>query len=199
MIIITSSVSLLVLIIIIIAIVLIITHGRLRKRIDHYIPLLVDGCKQVFIINSPQSNEEDLCLVRRLCHKLADHSIEAVNFEYSTFDRQHGPGHSGIYQWTENNFTKCDMILFVCNKNFYNAWNNGDTDHNSLISASKLLLQGHLSNSEDLSQFGIILLRQSDDQYIPSLYLRSLQKFLVFQNDQCVVDNLLDRIHQYEN
>lgn len=192
--------------VIVMVIILIILHARLHKRAtDHYIPLVVDGndscpARRVFIINSPQSNEEDLCLVRRLCHSLADQSVKPINHQYSTFDRQHGPGQSGMYHWAENNFTECDMTLFVCNNSFLDAWNNGDTDHCSLISASKLLLQGYLSNSDDMSRFGILLLRQSDDQYIPSLYLRSLQKFVVFENDQCVIEDLLDHIYYpYKN
>ena len=194
-----SSIVILVLVIVIV-IVIIITFSRLHKATtDRYLPLVVNGdnyaVRRVFIINAPQSNDEDLCLVRRLCHNLADNSVKPVNYEYSTFDRQHGSGQSGIYQWAENNFTECDMTLFVCNKSFYDAWNNVNTDQNSLISASKLLLQRHLSmNLEDVSRFGVILLRQCDDQYIPSLYLRNLQKFVVFQNDQCMIEALLNQM-----
>lgn len=183
---------------IVIVIILLVIHARSHKAPDHYMSLTADGdsfaARQVFIINSPQSSEEDLCLVRNLCHSLAGNSVKPINYEYFTFDRQHGPGQSGIYQWAENNFIECDMTLFVCNKSFYDAWNNGDTDQNSLVSASKLLLQGHLSQSESVSQFGVILLRQSDDRYIPSLYLRSLQKFVVFQNNQCKIEALLEQM-----
>lgn len=187
----------LVTVVVVIVTILIITHTRLRKgAADRYMSLLLDGddyaTRRVFVINAPQSSEEDLCLVRQLCHKLADNSVKPVNYEYSTFDRQHGPGKTGIYQWAENNFTECNMTLFVCNKSFCDAWN---SDQNSLISASKRLLQGHMSHSEDVSQFGVILLRRCDEQYIPSLYLRSLQKFVVFQDDRCVIESLLDQMH----
>ena len=202
LIIIISSVIILVLVVVVI---ILLTFVRSYKtKVDQYLSLVVDGdncaVRRVFIINAPQSNDEDLCLVRRLCHNLADNSVKPVNYEYSTFDRQHGPGQSGIHQWAENNFTECDMTLFVCNKSFQDAWNNRNTDQNSLISASKLLLQGHFSSSQDVSRFGVILLRRSDDQYIPSLYLKSFQKFVVFQNDQCVIEALLDQMYSdYEN
>ena len=202
LIIIGSSVSILVLAVVVMIIIGIIAFARLHKATaNRYLPIVVNGnnyaLRRVFIINAPQSNDEDLCLVRRLCHKLADNSVKPINHEYSTFDRQHGPGQSGIYQWAEKNFTECDMTLFVCNKSFCDAWNNVNTtsDQSSLISASKLLLQGQLSlNSDDVSRFGVILLRQCDDQYIPSFYLRSLQKFVVFQNNQCEIEALLDQM-----
>ena len=200
LIIIISSLSILASLIVVIAIIIIITHTQLRRAAANpYISLVVDGdgyaTQRVFVINSPQSSEDDLLLVRRLCHKLADNSVKPVNYEYLEFDRQHGPGQSGIYQWAENNFTECNMVLFVCNKNFHDAWNNGDTNQNSLISACKFLLQGHLSSnhSEDVSKFGIVLLRQTDDQYVPRL-LRSLQKFVIFQDGQCVIESLLNQI-----
>ena len=200
LIIVVSSLSLLVSLTVVIVLILIVTHTQLRRgAVNRYISLVVDGdgyaAQRVFVINSPQSSEEDLCLVRKLCHKLADNSVRPVNYEYSAFDRQHGPGQSGIYPWAEKHFTECNMILFVCNQSFYDAWNNGDTDQNSLISASKFLLQGHLSSNhgEDVSRFGIVLLRESDDQYIPRVCL-SLQRFDVFQDGQCVIDSLLNQI-----
>ena len=203
-IIVVLSITILLLMVVAIIIIITISHIRRLNKADHYIPLVVDGNhgngRQVFIINSPQSDEEDLYLIRKLCYTLADHSIKPVNYEYSSFDRQHGPGHSGIYQWAESNFTECDMILFVCNKSFCDAWSNGDTDHNSLISATKLLLQGYLSNRDaDMSLFGIILLRQADDQYVPSLYLKGVQKFVVYRNDECLIEDLLNHMHQCEN
>ena len=200
LIIVISSLSILLSLMVAIVIILIVTHTQLRRAaVNRYIPLVVDGdgyaAQRVFVINFPQSSEEDLCLVRKLCHKLAENSIKPVNYEYSAYDRQHGPGQSGIFQWAENNFTECNMILFVCNKSFYEAWNNGDTDQNSLISASKFLLQGHLSSnhSKDVSRFGIVLLRKAEEQYVP-LCLRSLQQFDVFQDGQCVIESLLNQI-----
>ena len=87
------------------------------------------------------------------------------------------------------------MILFVCNQSFYDAWK-ADTDQNSLISASKFLLQGHLSSNhgEDVSRFGVVLLRESDDQYVPRACL-SLQRFDLFQDGQCVIESLLNQIN----
>ena len=139
------------------------------------------------IINSPQSDDDDddLCLVRKLCHNLANHSIKPITYEYCITDRRQGPGHYGIYQWTEDNFVNSDMILlFVCNKSLHDVWNSvGDTEHSSFVSTCKLLLQGYLSSSEDLSRFGVILLRDSDVCYIPSLYLRNFKTFTLCIED----------------
>jgi len=161
------------------------THATVR-----YIPLVN---RQVFIIDSPQSDDDDRYLVRKLCHNLANHCITPIMYEYYVNDRRHGPGHFGIFPWTEDQFVNSDMVLFVCNKSFSDVWNNGDTDHSSFVSACKLSLQGYLSTNNDLARFGVILLRQSDACYIPTLYLKNFKTFTVFQDDdQCNIEALLD-------
>ncbi|XP_065887913.1 uncharacterized protein [Dysidea avara] len=175
---------------VVMTVTLLCVHYRKTHTTVQYIPLV---SRQVLIINSPQSDDDDLCLMRKLCHNLADHSIKPITYEYYITDRRKGPGHSGIYQWAEDNFLNSDMILFVCNKSLHDVWNSGDTEQSSFVSACKLLLQGYLSSSEDLSRFGIILLRESDACYIPSLYLRNFKTFTVFQNGgQCSVEDLVD-------
>ena len=192
-----SAAGSILLLVIVVVVVVITRYVRLHKA-NPYTPLAVHidsfAVKQVFIINALQSNDKDLLLIRRLCHSLAKNSVKPMIYEYFSFDRHHGPGHSGVCQWAENNFTKCDMTLFVCNRSFHEAWT-GSTDQDSLVSATKALLEGHVSNGGDMSQFGVILLRQHDQEYIPSLYLKGLQKFVVFRDNQCVVEALLNHIY----
>ena len=149
---------------------------------------------KVFIINSSQSTDEDLRLVRHLCHNLGEHEIEPITYEYSMCEC--GPEQSGIYHWMEHNFTKCDMTLFVCNKCFYDAWNNNVSEQDAIISASKQLLQGHLTSSDNISKLAVVLLREHDRQYIPSLYLNNLTTFTVFSDGQCDDENLVRYILQ---
>ena len=118
----------------------------------------------MFIINSSQSTDEDLRLVRHLYRNLAEHEIEPIAYEYSMCES--GPEQSGIYHWMEHNFTECDMTLFVCNKCFYDAWNSNVTKQDAIVSASKQLLQGHLTTSGNISKLGVVLLREHDRQYI---------------------------------
>jgi len=199
----TLSSSAVLLLLIIIIVVLLICRGYLFKRSSIYIPMREEvslspspvTSATVFIINCPQSSDEDLRLVRNLCHNLSDHSIESITYEYSMFES--GPGQSGIYHWMENNFAKCDMILFVCNKSLCDAWNSNETEQDTVVSASKQLLQGHLaSNSVNNSKLAVVLLREHDQQYIPSLYLKTLSTFVVFSNGHCDEENLVRYILQ---
>ena len=197
LIILLSAVGSILLLVIVVVVVIITRYVRLHKA-NPYTPLKVHlnsfAVKQVFIINSLQSTDKDLLLIRRLCHSLAKNSIKPMIYEYFSFDQNNSPEHSSVCQWAENNFTKCDMTLFVCNSSFHEAWT-GNADQDSLVSATKALLEGHVSNGGDMSQFGVILLRQHDQEYIPSLYLKGLQKFVVFRNNQCVIEALLDHIN----
>ena len=147
---------------------------------------------KVFIINSPQSSDEDLRLVRNLCHNLADNAVEAISYD----DCESGPSQSGIHEWMENNFVECDMILIVCNKSFYDAWNSNDSEQNAVVSASKQLLQGHLISGENISKLAVVLLREHDRQYIPSLYLRNVTTFVVFNDGHCNEEDLVRYILQ---
>jgi len=192
-----SAAGSILLLVIVVVVVIITRYVRLHKA-NPYTPLKVHlnsfAVKQVFIINSLQSTDKDLLLIRRLCHSLAKNSIKPMIYEYFSFDQNNSPEHSSVCQWAENNFTKCDMTLFVCNRSFHEVWT-GNADQDSLVLATKALLEGHVSNGGDMSQFGVILLRQHDQEYIPSLYLKGLQKFVVFRNNQCVIEGLLDHIN----
>ena len=181
------------------AVLIILCRTHLYKRSRAYITLRevasltsspVTSAK-VFIINSPQSSDEDLRLVRNLCHNLADNAVEPIAYDYDS-----GPSQSGIHEWMENNFAECDMILIVCNKSFYDVWNSNDSEQNAIVSASKQLLQGHLISSDNISKLAIVLLRERDRQYIPSLYLRNLTTFVVFNDGYCNEEDLVRYILQ---
>ncbi|XP_065886955.1 uncharacterized protein [Dysidea avara] len=172
-----------------------------HKKSSVYVPMMSspsppptpisDGPVKVFVINCPQSSEEDLRLVRNLCHNLANHSIDPISYEYES-----GPGQVGIYQWTEENFVNSDMIVFVCNKSLCEAWGDSESEQDPFVSASRQLLQGHLSSSESVSKFAIALLRESDSQYIPSLYLKNISTFVLFRDGHCNEEELVRYIKQ---
>ena len=180
--------------------VLIVCRMYLRRKSRAYITLREVGSltpspvtsAKVFIINSPQSSDEDLRLVRNLCHNLADNAVEAIAYDYC----ESGPRQSGIHEWMENNFVECDMILIVCNESFYDAWNSNDSEQNAVVSASKQLLQGHLISGENISKLAVVLLREHDRQYIPSLYPRNVTTFVVFSDGHCNEEDLVRYIIQ---
>ena len=150
---------------------------------------------KVFIINSLHSSEEDLLMIRNLCHMLGKHSIDSITYQYSMCDS--GPEQSGICQWVEDNFASCDMTLFVCNKYFCDAWNSNDMDrHDDVVSVIKQLLHGHLQSTENNSKLAVVLLREHDRQYIPSLYLKNLTSFMVFSDNECDEEDLARYILQ---
>lgn len=190
------------LLLITVAVVLLTCRACLPRRLTVYNPLTGASSQtpspilsaKVFIINSPQSSDEDLRLVRNLCHNLADNAVEPITYEYSMCES--GPEQSGIYQWMENNFIECNMILFVCNKSFYDAWYSNESEQNPIISASRQLLQGHLTSSENISKLAVVLLRETDQQYVPSLYLKNVTTFVVFSDGHCNEEDLVRYILQ---
>ena len=199
----TVSASGSLLLLITIVLILLVCRTYMYKRSQNYITLSevstptpppVTSAK-VFIINSSHSSEEDLHMIRNLCHMLGKHSIESITYEYSMCDS--GPERSGICQWVEDNFAKCDMTLFVCNKYFCDAWNRNDMDHHDdMVLAIKQLLHGHLQSTENNSKLAVVLLREHDRQYIPSLYLKNLTSFMVFSEGECEEEDLARYILQ---
>jgi len=154
-----------------------------------------DGPVKVFIINCPHSSEEDKRLVRNLCHNLASNSIDPISYEYSS-ESESGPSQIGIYQWTEENFVNSEMIVFVCNKSLCEAWGDSESEQDPFVSASRQLLQAHFSTSDDASKFAIVFLRESDRQYIPSLYLQNIPTYVVFRDGHCDEEELVRYIKQ---
>jgi len=200
-----STTGMLLLLIVGAIVVILAIKGYLQhKRSSVYLPMMSspsppptpisDRPMKVFVVNCPQSSDEDKRLVRNLCHNLADHSIEPISLEYSTFES--GPGQVGIYQWTEEQFTNCDMIVFVCNKSLHDVWGDSESDQDAFVSASRQLLQAHLLSGENVSKFAIALLRQSDKQYIPSLYLKNIRTFTLFSDGHCDEEDLVRYIKQ---
>ena len=81
---------------------------------------------------------------------------------------------------------KADAVLCVCNEAFFKEWtSNPSTVYTSRAVAHSLksFIGGTLSQSEDLSKFGIVLLKQSDKQFIPSTYLAGTHSFLIDETE----------------
>lgn len=133
-------------------------------------------CKVFIIANS---NFES---IRRLCHRLAEHNIQQVYYQYVENDRCDGPGQLGIGAWTEKNFNESTMVLFICNQGFSSVWENNDgvtgrDSYAQIISCTKQLFHGYLLENK-FSKFAVVLLQESDHQYVPHL-LKNVKSFLV--------------------
>lgn len=131
----------------------------------------------MFVVHSEHCSDQHLRLIRQLCHGLSKYAIKPVAFVY---DEHEGPTQQGITQWTENNFIKCDKILIVCNKELRDDWSNEqDTQTSSLVTAARLAFLGCVNKDKDkfLSKFGVVLLKHSDEEYIPGLLLQNPVRF----------------------
>lgn len=140
---------------------------------------------KVFIVTDSDSE-----LVRELCHHLAHLGIDHEYYQFVENSRDDGPGQLGIPAWTQKCFNEHDMILFVCNRGFNIVWENEEnkvenrrevTRHNPytlIISTVRQLFEGYLTEHNRHSKYAVILLQESDRQYIPPL-LKNIRRFLV--------------------
>ena len=148
---------------------------------------------KVFIVT-----DSDLQPVRELYHHLDSYDIDPEYYQYVENDREDGPGRLGIPAWTQKCFNKHDMVLFVCNHGFNSAWENEVTrqDPYALIIATvRQLFEGHLTEHNRHSKYAVILLQESDRQYIPPL-LRNIRRFLI--RDQEELARYIRQIPKYE-
>ena len=137
---------------------------------------VIQECQpKAFIIS-----DKNLESVRRLCHRLGEYGIDPVYYQYVENDRIDGPGRLGTPAWAEKCFKESSMVLFVCNEGFNNVWDNGNIRQDSyaeIISITKVLFHGRVTEN-NLSNFAVVLLQESDHQYIPHL-LRNIKSFSV--------------------
>jgi len=101
--------------------------------------------------------------------------------------------------WIEEQVKKADAVLCVCNEAFFKEWtSNPSTVYTSRAVAHSLksFIGGTLSQSEDLSKFGIVLLKQSDKQFIPSTYLAGTQQFLINETEK--IARFVARVSHFE-
>jgi len=144
------------------------------------LPVQSDHCQQnashtALVIYSLDSSERDEHLVLQyLISDLRKYNIAAVTPK----NLQRG----NLPFWIEEQVKKADAVLCVCNEAFFKEWtSNPSTVYTSRAVAHSLksFIGGTLSQAEDLSKFGIVLLKQSDKQFIPSRYLAGTPSFLI--------------------
>lgn len=148
------------------------------------LPVQSDHCQQnashtALVVYSLDSSERDEHLVLQyLISDLRKYYIAAVTPK----NLQRG----NLPFWIEEQVKKADAVLCVCNEAFFKEWtSNPSTVYTSRAVAHSLksFIGGTLSQSKDLSKFGIVLLKQSDKQFIPSTYLAGTQSFLIDETE----------------
>lgn len=150
------------------------------------LPVQSDHCQQnashtstALVVYSLDSSESDEHLVLQyLISDLRKYDIATVTPK----NLQRG----NLPFWIEEQVKKADAVLCVCNEAFFKEWtSNPSTVYTSRAVAHSLksFIGGTLSQSEDLSKFGIVLLKQSDKQFIPSTYLAGTHSFLIDETE----------------
>ena len=157
-------------------------------------PLETHPPAKVFIVT-----DSNLQLVRELCHQLASINIELVYYHYVENDRHNGPGQLGIPAWAQKCFNESDMVLFVCNRGFNIVWENKEItsredSYTLIISTVRQLFEGCLREINRYSKYAVILLQESDHEYIPPL-LKNVKRFPV--RDQEALARYILEIPEY--
>ena len=147
-------------------------HARLKE-----VPVKTHRSK-VFIVTDCNSKT-----IRKLCHDLCKwKKIDYVYYPFEENYRHDGPGQQGIGVWTEKKFNESDMILFVCNHGFHKVWEGEEISrmdpYFQIISTTKQLFHGHLSVNRSMAKYAVVLLQQSDHQYVPTV-LKNIRSFLI--------------------
>jgi len=161
------------------------------------LPVQDDHCQQnashtALVVYSLNSSEHDEHLVLQyLISDLRKYNVAAVTPK----NLQRG----NLPFWIEEQVKKADAVLCVCNEAFFKEWtSNPSTVYTSRAVAHSLksFIGGTLSQSEDLSKFGIVLLKQSDKQFIPSTYLAGTQQFLINETEK--IARFVARVSHFE-
>ena len=79
-----------------------------------------------------------------------------------------------IPEWIEDKVMKADTVLIVCDKAFYEDWNNENSSHVNAL--RHVFFSKVMNRSSGMKKFAVIVL-DNKDQYIPTQYLRLLSKF----------------------
>ena len=79
-----------------------------------------------------------------------------------------------IPEWIEDKVMKADTVLIVCDKAFYEDWNNENSSHVNAL--RHVFFSKVVNRSSGMKKFAVIVL-DNKDKYIPTQYLRLLSKF----------------------
>ena len=125
-------------------------------------------CLPVLLIYSPESPEKETQVLMELLVKgLKCYDIDVTSHDW--FLR------GSLPEWVAWHFQRATAVLVVCNQHLLLEWEQGG---GFVVAALKQLVYASVGRSE-LSKFAVVLLRETDGQYIPTPYLKNTPQFTV--------------------
>ena len=129
---------------------------------------------QILIIYSLRTPvEEKNCILQCLVKEISNYGIRSLTPETER-------PRTNFYDWIEENHPKADAIICVCNKYFYEDWNQ-TVDCNYIrpvVLAAKQLFQGTMSERESSKKYAVVGTSDDCKDYVP-LFLRNRRVFML--------------------
>lgn len=102
--------------------------------------------------------------------------------------------------WVEGGVKRCSKVLVVCNKAFKKEWEEDEQSNGApgmsalqgaVVNCFKHIVMARLSNAQSFSStVGLVVLRQSDYNFIPTDYLKRCNAFLLDPNKEEPLDDI---------
>lgn len=85
-----------------------------------------------------------------------------------------------LSEWVEEQFQLAQAVLVVCNQDLHQEWHaqQGRGSTHTVVAALKQLVHTTVGASQ-FSKIAVVLLKATDEQFIPSLYLKGTRRFTV--------------------
>lgn len=148
------------------------SHVSTPTSVESSEPLLHNTCTEytALVVYSPNTPEEQQDMIRRdFIPKLESNGIKTLSHDFTCI--KEGPS-----SWLEREISRATAVLCVCNREFKEDWEGCKPSSPSslpLVQSLKHLIFATVHQGVDLSKYAVVLLESCDQQYIPTMYLRS--------------------------
>ena len=137
-------------------------HGSPSMRRCFAIP-------SAFVVSSSKSPEEESKVIQQLL-------IHDLSSKYGIHVTPSEMGRGNLPKWVESQCRDATAVLCVCNKAFFDEWEQPNTVTHCL---GRQVYAAANEGGSKPEKFTVVLLKQSDRQFIPTSYLKDMQAFIV--------------------
>ena len=118
---------------------------------------------------SSKSPGEEIKVIQQLL-------IRDLSSEYGIHVTASEMGRGNLPKWVESHCRDATAVLCVCNKALFEEWEQPNT---VIHCVGRQVYAAANEGGSKPEKFTVVLLKQSDRQFIPSSYLRDIQAFIV--------------------
>ena len=136
-----------------------------------------------FVCFSSKSPGEEIKVIQQLL-------IRDLSSEYGIHITASEMGRGNLPKWVESQCRDATAVLCVCNKALFEEWEQPNT---VIHCVGRQVYAAANEGGRKPEKFTVVLLKQSDRQFIPSSYLRDIQAFIVTEvrDIACFIRNVL--------